>query len=71
MDNDESLSSITLNGYNFHAEAMGDAGKSVIIALRGGPDLSQPFSVSQSVSGWDVHPRLGLIMSSMISLTLR
>lgn len=37
VDVDESLPSITLNGYKFHAETMGDDDKPVIIALHGGP----------------------------------
>jgi proline iminopeptidase len=37
VDSDESLPSITLNGYKFHAETMGDEDKPVIIALHGGP----------------------------------
>lgn len=35
-ENDE-LPSVTLNGYKFHAETMGDEDKPVIIALHGGP----------------------------------
>ena len=37
VDLDESLPSITLNGYKFHAETMGSEDKPVIIALHGGP----------------------------------
>lgn len=37
VDLDESLPSITLNGYKFHAETMGSADDPVIIVLHGGP----------------------------------
>ena len=37
VDQDSSLPSLSLNGYNFHAETMGEDGKPVIIALHGGP----------------------------------
>lgn len=37
VDENDDLPSITLNGYEFHAETMGDEGKPVIIALHGGP----------------------------------
>ena len=37
VDENEALPSITLNGYKFHAETMGDDDKPVIIALHGGP----------------------------------
>lgn len=37
VDLDDSLPSITLNGYKFHSETMGNADKPVIIALHGGP----------------------------------
>lgn len=37
VDQDASLPSLTLNGYKFHAQTMGDEGKPVIIALHGGP----------------------------------
>jgi len=37
VDLDPSLSSIVLNDYKFHSEAMGGEGKPVIIALHGGP----------------------------------
>ena len=37
VDRDESLPSITLNGYKFHAETMGSEDNPVIIALHGGP----------------------------------
>lgn len=37
VDEDQDLPSVTLNGYKFHAETMGDEDKPVIIALHGGP----------------------------------
>lgn len=37
VDSDESLPSITLNGYKFHAETMGNEGNPVVIVLHGGP----------------------------------
>ena len=37
VDENNELPSITLNGYKFHAETMGDEGKSVVIVLHGGP----------------------------------
>ena len=37
VDQNTDLPSVTLNGYKFHAETMGDEGKPVIIALHGGP----------------------------------
>ena len=37
VDLDNTLPSITLNGYKFHSETMGDTDKPVIIALHGGP----------------------------------
>ncbi|MGR3661868.1 MAG: alpha/beta fold hydrolase [Paracoccaceae bacterium] len=37
VDQDDSLPSITLNGYEFHAETMGDADNPVVIVLHGGP----------------------------------
>ena len=37
VDDNGGLPSVTLNGYKFHAETMGDANHPVIIALYGGP----------------------------------
>ena len=37
VDENDELPSITLNGYKFHAETMGDEGKPVIVVLHGGP----------------------------------
>jgi proline iminopeptidase len=37
VDENDELPSITLNGYKFHAETMGDEGAPVIIVLHGGP----------------------------------
>ena len=37
VDENEELPNVTLNGYKFHAETMGDEDKPVIIALHGGP----------------------------------
>ncbi len=37
VDENEALPSITLNGYKFHAETMGDEDSPVVIALHGGP----------------------------------
>ncbi len=37
VDENAELPSITLNGYKFHAETMGDESKPVIIVLHGGP----------------------------------
>jgi proline iminopeptidase len=37
VDENDELPSITLNGYKFHAETMGDEGKPVVIVLHGGP----------------------------------
>lgn len=37
VDENEELPSITLNGYKFHAETMGDEDKPVVIVLHGGP----------------------------------
>ncbi len=37
VDADPSLPSITLNGYTFHSETMGDPDNPVVIALHGGP----------------------------------
>lgn len=37
VDENEELPSITLNGYKFHAEAMGDEANPVVILLHGGP----------------------------------
>jgi len=39
VDQNDELPSITLNGYKFHAETMGDEGKPVVIVLHGGPLL--------------------------------
>jgi len=37
VDENDDLPSITLNGYKFHAETMGDEGNPVIVVLHGGP----------------------------------
>jgi proline iminopeptidase len=37
VDENDELSSITLNGYKFHTETMGDENQPVIIVLHGGP----------------------------------
>lgn len=37
VDENDELPSITLNGYKFHAETMGEEGKPVVIVLHGGP----------------------------------
>lgn len=37
VDQDDTLPSVTLNGYTFHAETMGDPEDPIVIALHGGP----------------------------------